>query len=153
MLGYNEMLRRIKPCKIICYGKPFEKMKGNIIEIDYAKTNNLSKTYSDVYIKTIYGYIENGHYFFKKGGGSANGQSSGNPDGKSLPTKSKPNSKKTLYKNGKKIRKRYYDENGYARNDIDYTDHGNPKVHPKVLHEHKWDSSNPNKPIRSLIDD
>ena len=35
MLGYNEMRRRIRPKKIICYGKPFEDMKGDIIEIDY----------------------------------------------------------------------------------------------------------------------
>lgn len=41
--GYNEMLRRLKPSKVICYGKPFDEMKGNIIEVDYAKTNNLDK--------------------------------------------------------------------------------------------------------------
>lgn len=70
MLGYNEMLSRIKPSKIICYGKPFDEMKGDIIEIDYAETNNLSKGY----IKKIFGYISN------KGGGSADGQSSGNPE-------------------------------------------------------------------------
>ena len=29
MLGYNEMLSRIKPSKIICYGKPFDEMKGD----------------------------------------------------------------------------------------------------------------------------
>lgn len=138
MLGYNEMLRRIKPCKIICYGKPFEEMKGDIIEIDYAETNNLSKNYPDVYIKTFYGYIENEHYLSQKGGGSASGQSSGNPDSKSLPTKSKPNSKKTLYKNGKKVQEREYDENGNPKIDIDYTDHGNPKWHPKVPHKHLW---------------
>lgn len=70
MLGYNEMLSRIKPSKIICYGKPFDEMKGDIIEVDYAQTNNLSKGY---YIKKIYGCVV-------KGGGSASGQSSGNPN-------------------------------------------------------------------------
>ena len=30
MKGYNEMLRRIKPSAIICYGKPFPEMKGNL---------------------------------------------------------------------------------------------------------------------------
>ncbi|MGN0535584.1 MAG: DUF4417 domain-containing protein [Eubacterium sp.] len=143
MLGYNEMLSRIKPSKIICYGKPFDEMKGDIIEVDYAETNNLSKGY---YVKKIYGCVV-------KGGGSASGQSSGNPNNSKLPTKSKPNSKKTLYKNGKKIRDRYYDEQGYAKKDIDFTDHGNPKEHPKVPHEHKWDWSNPEKPKRSIIDD
>lgn len=44
MQGYNEMLRRINPEKIICYGKPFDEMKGDIVEVDYAKTNNLDKS-------------------------------------------------------------------------------------------------------------
>ena len=77
MLGYNEMLSRIKPSKIICYGKPFDEMKGDIIEVDYAKTNNLQKSNSDLYIKTFYGYVDN---TYRKGGGSASGQSSGNPE-------------------------------------------------------------------------
>lgn len=46
-----------------------------------------------------------------------------------------------------------YDKNGHAQKDIDYTDHGNPKEHPKVPHEHKWDWSNPNKPKWSKVDD
>ena len=59
MQGYNEMLRRIKPSKIICYGKSFEDMKGDIIEIDYAKTNNLDKTAdtSHSFIKKTVGYV------------------------------------------------------------------------------------------------
>ncbi len=147
MLGYNEMLNRIKPSKVICYGKPFDEMKGGIIEVDYAETNNLSK---DFFVKKT--FISELFPLYK-GGGSANGQSSGNPNNSNLPTKSKPNSKKTLYKNGKKIRDRYYDEQGYAKKDIDYTDHGNPKEHPKVPHEHKWDWRNPEEPKRSVIDD
>lgn len=39
------------------------------------------------------------------------------------------------------------------KKDIDYTDHGNPKEHPKVPHEHTWDWSDPNKPKRSAADD
>lgn len=54
MLGYNEMRRRIKPEKIICYGKPFDDMKGDLIEVDYAETNNLDK---GLFIKKFYGYI------------------------------------------------------------------------------------------------
>ncbi len=73
MLGYNEMLSRIKPEKIICYGKPFDEMKGDIIEIDYGETNNLSKGF--FVKKTFIATIEPLH----KGGGSADGQSSGNP--------------------------------------------------------------------------
>lgn len=73
MLGYNEMLNRIKPSEIICYGKPFEEMKGNIIEVDYGETNNLSKGF--FIKKTFITTFEPLH----KGGGSASGQSSGNP--------------------------------------------------------------------------
>ena len=136
LLGYNEMLSRIKPSKIICYGKSFDEMKGDIIEVDYAKTNNLQKSNSGLYIKTFYGYVDN---TYRKGGGSANGQNSGNPElTNTLPVKSKPNSKLVRYYNGKKIQERYYDENGKAKMDIDYTNHGNPKRHPNVPHKHMW---------------
>ena len=32
--GYNEMIRRIEPSAIICYGTPFSEMKGNIIVLE-----------------------------------------------------------------------------------------------------------------------
>ncbi len=32
MLGYNEMLKRIKPSAIVCYDEPFQSMTGNIKE-------------------------------------------------------------------------------------------------------------------------
>ncbi len=32
MLGYNEMLKRIKPCAVLCYDEPFKSMTGNIKE-------------------------------------------------------------------------------------------------------------------------
>ena len=31
MAGYNEILRRIEPEKIICYNTPFPEMQGNIV--------------------------------------------------------------------------------------------------------------------------
>lgn len=124
MLGYNEMLNRIRPSKIICYGKPFDEMKGDIIEVDYGETNNLSKGF---FVKKFCGFVG-------KGGGSALGSS----PPRSLPRKGKPNSKKSLYKNGKKVQEREYDENGDPKVDTDYTDHGNPKEHPKVPHKHIW---------------
>lgn len=68
MLGYNEMRRRIKPEKIICYGKPFADMKGDIIEVDYAETNNLDKGF---YIKKFYGFITP----IQKGGGAYENES------------------------------------------------------------------------------
>lgn len=35
MKGYYELLKKINPCCIICYGKPFAEMKGNIIVVPY----------------------------------------------------------------------------------------------------------------------
>lgn len=35
MLGYNKMLQIIKPSAIICYGKPFKEMAGNLIVFPY----------------------------------------------------------------------------------------------------------------------
>jgi hypothetical protein len=35
MQGYNYMLDKIDPEAIICFGKPFAEMKGNIIVVDY----------------------------------------------------------------------------------------------------------------------
>ena len=34
---------------------------------------------------------------------------------------------------------RHYGADGWADKDIDYTDHGNPKRHPKVPHTHPWE--------------
>ena len=33
--GYNEMLHRIEPEKIICYNEPFPEMRGDIVFVDY----------------------------------------------------------------------------------------------------------------------
>ena len=54
---------------------------------------------------------------------------------------------------GKLEKERYYDNNGRAELDIDYTDHGNSAKHPKVPHEHTWDWSDLNNPIRRKRDD
>ena len=68
MQGYNELLRKIKPEAVICYGEPFEEMKGKIIAVDYAKTNNLNQKSTDdsFYVKKSYGYV-----CYEKGMGSA----------------------------------------------------------------------------------
>lgn len=41
MNGYNEMLRRIDPEAIICFGKPFDEMIGNIITVDYLQSRKV----------------------------------------------------------------------------------------------------------------
>ena len=60
MQGYNELLRKIQPSAIICYGKPFEEMQGNIIEINYKKTNNRSKGYEIHKTYIFDDYVEEG---------------------------------------------------------------------------------------------
>ena len=39
MAGYNEMLRRIEPEKIICYNTPFPQMQGDIVHVDYERSS------------------------------------------------------------------------------------------------------------------
>lgn len=91
MQGYEEMMRKIKPQAVICYGEPFEEMKGKIIKVDYAQTNNYKKYYtlqteprvipkttvSDMHIKRAFGYVST-----EKGRGSAYAtqQTWANPD-------------------------------------------------------------------------
>ena len=41
---------------------------------------------------------------------------------------------------------RHYGRDGRAFRDIDYTDHGNPKDHPIVPHQHGFDWSIPDDP-------
>ncbi|WP_336663426.1 hypothetical protein [Kurthia gibsonii] len=55
-----------------------------------------------------------------------------------LPTTGQKYSSKDLYKDGKLNTRRYYGKSGKADIDIHYTNHGNPKKHPKVPHRHKW---------------
>lgn len=53
-----------------------------------------------------------------------------------IPQQGTPNSVSQNYKNGQLNSERYYDDNGNAYLDIDYTNHGNSKLHPDVPHEH-----------------
>lgn len=41
MRGYNAMLERLKPSKILCFGTPFEEMEGNIVTIDYIQSRKV----------------------------------------------------------------------------------------------------------------
>lgn len=151
MLGYNEMLSRIKPSKIICYGKPFEEMKGDIIEVDYGETNNLSKGF--FVKKTFTTTFEPLH----KGGGSASGQSSGNPKPKWQPKNEdakrflgKPGEiKETVDKNGER-RLTKIGKDGKAEKERHFSDHKRPDKHSNP-HDHEIDWSNgypnPQSPI------
>lgn len=66
-----------------------------------------------------------------------------------LPIRGEPNSvTQKQDKEGNVIAERYYDENGYVYLDIDYTDHGNPKNHPVVPHQHRWEKDGKGKQTR-----
>lgn len=55
-----------------------------------------------------------------------------------VPITSKPNDVIDNYKNGQLEQRRIYDENGHVKFDIDFSNHGNPKLHPNVPHIHEW---------------
>ena len=49
-----------------------------------------------------------------------------------------------LYENGKVKQRRFYGPDGKAEYDIDFTDHGNPSIHPRVHRNNwKWDGNRP----------
>lgn len=41
MRGYNVMLKKIKPSKVICFSAPFDEMQGDIIKIDYMESRKV----------------------------------------------------------------------------------------------------------------
>lgn len=43
MRGYNEMLKRLSPVKIIVFGTPFPEMKGNLLVIDYQLSRKVTR--------------------------------------------------------------------------------------------------------------
>ncbi len=59
-------------------------------------------------------------------------------DGYKTHVQGEPDSVDIISKDGKVVRENYYDSNGNIYLTIDYTNHGNPKQHPNVPHEHRW---------------
>ena len=59
-------------------------------------------------------------------------------EGKSIPSKFKSNSVIKKIVNDFVVTERYYNEDGEAYLDIDYTCHGKPVAHPAVPHIHRW---------------
>lgn len=51
MAGYNEMLRRIEPEKIICYNTPFPEMQGDIVYVDYERSSWKYMSYERSFLK------------------------------------------------------------------------------------------------------
>ena len=156
MAGYNEMLRRIEPEKIICYNTPFPEMRGDIVYVDYERSSWKYMSYERNYKAedldafkiggtyrperdTIEPYLIGGTY---KGGGSAYG-------GKWCPNPNKPEDSryiespgeiKTTYKNGYRIDTKI-GSTGKAETERHYTDHHRPDKHT-IPHDHKikWDN-------------
>ncbi len=43
MQGYNEMLDRIEPEAVICFGNPFKEMEGNLVCVDYTESRKVER--------------------------------------------------------------------------------------------------------------
>jgi len=150
MAGYNEMLRRIDPEKIICYNTPFPEMQGNIVYVDYERSGWKYMSYErekrcsadDLEAYKIGGQTYLPHDTMApylvgpafKGGGSAYG-------GKWRPDPNKPNEVilkgppnsiqkcyMTTRKGGYWVLVKYNSE-GWATKMRHFSDHGNPSQH------------------------
>lgn len=157
MAGYNEMLRRIEPEKIICYNTPFPEMRGDIIYVDYERSSwrymNYERTYRTDDMEaykmagqsarsrdTMSAYID----VPLKGGGSAYGgawKPSKTADERFLgqPGEIKP----TFTTKGDPI-ETHIGPDGKADYEIHYTDHGSPGSHENPhCHIITWDENGP----------
>lgn len=166
--GYNEMLRRIEPEKIICYNTPFPEMQGDLVFVDYERSS-WKHMDEDSYIPSKYakyicgekpipvgsnliiksGYVvnqndENYNSIIQTGMGSAYG-------GMWKPKKpederflGEPGEIKTTYKNNYRIDTKI-GEDGRAIKERHYTDKPNPKYHTNP-HDHdiRWDKNRGN---------
>ena len=153
LAGYNEMLRRMEPEKIICYNTPFPEMQGNIIDVDYERSSWRYMNYERGFQKEdlesfkIGGSFYTNHdtiepFLIDKGGGSAYGGK-----WKPSPNKSddqrflgKPGEIKTTYKNGYRVDTKIGSD-GRAELERHYTDHRQPWAHTNP-HDHpiNWDN-------------
>jgi hypothetical protein len=152
MAGYNEMLRRIEPEKIICYNTPFPEMQGDIVHVDYElsswKYMNYERKAADEAVNAykIGGYASGNcdtmsAYRVSAGGGSAYG-------GDWRPSKPEderllgvPGEFKITYKrDGTKIVTKI-GQDGRATSERHYTSAPNPKLHSNPHdHEINWET-------------
>lgn len=153
MAGYNEMLRRIEPEKIICYNTPFPEMQGNIIDVDYERSSwrymNYERSFHREDLDAFkIGSSSSGNrdtiepYLTGKGGGSAYGggwkPSPNKPDDQRF--LGEPGEIKTTYKNGYRVDTKIGSD-GRAALERHYTDHKQPWAHTNP-HDHliNWDN-------------
>lgn len=158
LAGYNEMLLRIEPEKIICYNTPFPEMQGDIVPIDYELSSwkymgykpELQAADLDAFkiggaactnCDTIEPYLD-----VFKGGGSAWGgawQPAKVEDERLL---GKPGETKVTYDKYGDRRETKIGEDGRAVMERHHTDHSNPKHHSDP-HDHIIDWNRPNPGI------
>lgn len=161
--GYNEMLRRIEPEKIICYNEPFPEMQGDIVFVDYDLSSwrymnddpyvpskyakyicglePLPKD-SNIVIKT--GYIPTRDITAKGMGSAYGGEWQPHPD-KSNDQRflGTPNTKEEHWvetqKGGYRVEVEYGND-GRAIGEWHWSNHGNQKFH-EIPHYHEIDWS------------
>ncbi len=157
MAGYNEMLRRIEPERIICYNTPFPEMQGNIIYVDYERSSWRHLAYERSYHTEDMDAFKIGGtntqkydtmeaYRIGKGGGSAFG-------GEWRPNPNKPQDsrylgnpgeiKTTIMKNGD-VFKTKIGADGRAEKERHETSHNRSDKHTNP-HDHTIDWNNPDK--------
>ena len=149
MAGYNEMLHRVEPEKIICYNTPFDEMKGDIVFVDYERSSWRYMNYERSFAKDDLDCYKIGGtntsnrdimapYRIAKGGGSAYG-------GEWRPSPNKPSDQRFLGNPGQVNQcgysKTHIGSDGKADYERHETNHGNSKAHTEP-HDHKVDWSN-----------
>ena len=159
MNGYNRMLQKIKPSKIICYSEPFDELKGDIIYIDYELSSwkylNKSDNVTENYVKYTNpaltfrpeGYIIKTTCFVCKGGGSAFGGTWRPKDKNSERFLGEPNSQRMNIVKTTKGQYRaldQYDKHGRAVRERHFSNHTRPDKHSDP-HDHivSWDDNHP----------
>ena len=158
MAGYNEMLRRIEPEKIICYNTPFPQMQGDIVHVDYERSSwrymdydRKAISHKDLDCYKIGGANHTfcdtmGAYMIGKGGGSAYG-------GKWRPNPNKPQDqrylgnpgeiKRTIMNNGD-VYKTKMGPDGRAEMERHETNHNRGDKHTNP-HDHRISWDNPDE--------
>ena len=152
MAGYNGMLRRIEPEKIICYNTPFPEMQGNLVYVDYERSSWRYMSYERSFRQEDldafkigsaprYDYDTMNPYLIGKGGGSAyGGQWKPNPNKPNdMAFVGEPNSRQRHFiptKKGGYWVEGKYNENGKADIIRHETGHGEGSGHSNP-HDHK----------------
>ncbi len=158
--GYEELLRRVEPERILCYHEPFPEMRGNIVPIDYELSSwrHMDDDYTpSKYAKYICGLepvppgcdlvIKRGYVM--RDDGCRMGMSSAY-GGKWKPKKEedkrflgKPGEIKETFKDGYRIETKIGSD-GRAIKERHYTDHNRQHTGHTNPHDHeiRWDNPN-----------